>query len=247
MNGAIMNQPVRIVAALPSQPPPSNDFPRLPPSPLARITSRRLAGTILLAGLTALAARRGLPLEWNSIEAASALRHDATGAPAAGGAPTYVPGGQLALPADYRTWTFVGSSIGLSYSERGRDNGPGMFHRVYLEPRAYERYRATGAFPEKTVFVMEIYTSEQKGGPARAGFFEGERVAVEASVKDSATFSDGWAYFDFENGARSSAPAIPSESCFVCHRAHAADDNVFTQFYPMLRHVKSQNERFTGQ
>ena len=34
--------------------------------------------------------------------------------------PTYVPGQQLVLPADYRSWLFVGASIGLSYLGIGR-------------------------------------------------------------------------------------------------------------------------------
>ena len=34
------------------------------------------------------------------------------------------------------------------------------------------------------------------------------------------------------------AKAFPAESCNACHEASAADDFVFTQFYPVLRAAK---------
>ena len=69
---------------------------------------------------------------------------------------------------------------------------------------------------------------------ARQGFFSGDFVALEVALKDSERFDDGWAYFDLGKD-RASAAAKPSESCHGCHAAHGADDNVFVQFYPVLR------------
>ncbi len=57
------------------------------------------------------------------------------------------------------------------------------------------------------------------------------------ALKDSSRFEEGWAYFDFSNGKAESEPFAPHQ-CFSCHLDHAADDNVFTQFYPVLRRLK---------
>ena len=51
-------------------------------------------------------------------------------------------------------------------------------------------------------------------------------------------FPEGWAYFNFIRPGQSAAPtakAFPKEACWKCHQEHAASDNVFTQFYPVLR------------
>ena len=71
--------------------------------------------------------------------------------------PRYAEGKQLMLPEDYRSWVYVGASIGLSYSDAARDAGPGAFHHVYLQPEAYEQFKRTGKFPEKTILVMEVH------------------------------------------------------------------------------------------
>jgi hypothetical protein len=134
----------------------------------------------------------------------------------------------------------VGASIGLSYSDTGQDEGPGLIHRVYVQPEAADYFKEHGAFPTDTMFVLELYEPARNAMPARRGFYEGARVGIEASVRDPARFEGGWAYFDFENGARQFARPLPggpssTGTCFACHRDHAARDNVFTQFYPALR------------
>ena len=69
---------------------------------------------------------------------------------------------------------------------------------------------------------------------AEGGYFEGRRVGLEASVKDSRQ-KDGWACYGFENGALKSAKAFPDARCHSCHEAHGEVDSVFVQFYPNLR------------
>src|SRR5262249_42694489 len=65
--------------------------------------------------------------------------------------PKYTPDNLLVLPDDYRNWIFIGASIGLSYSEETKGDGPGLFHHTYTQPEAYQHYRRTGKFPEKTM------------------------------------------------------------------------------------------------
>jgi cytochrome P460 len=152
--------------------------------------------------------------------------------------PRYIGDKQLMFPEDYHTWVFVGASIGLSYSEAARDAGPGAFHHIYMQPEAYAHFQRTGQFPEKTMLVMEVHKPEQKVSINKQGYFEGDRVAVEVALKDHDKFEEGWAYFDFANGRKKEASAFPKNACWSCHNQHGADDNVFTQFYPVLRELK---------
>jgi hypothetical protein len=150
-------------------------------------------------------------------------------------APAYDATGALLRPQGYRKWIFVGASLGLSYSEGAAGAGPGTFHHVYLRPESYDAFRRTGRFADKTVLVLELHEAAQKVTPSRHGRFEGRRVALEAAVKDIARFPGGWAYFSFGDGSERTATAQPRARCFDCHRQHAKSDNVFVQFYPVLR------------
>ena len=160
--------------------------------------------------------------------------------PSSGSAPTPPPfsprfnGDALVQPTGYDTWPIVGSSLGLSYSGRP-DNGPGTFHRVYMNPSAYEAFKKTGQFPEGTTFVLESYEAQEKKSIAQGGYTEVARVGLDASVKDRSRYPDGWAYFNFDNGAAPTAKAFPDSRCHSCHLAHGEKDSVFVQFYPNLR------------
>lgn len=159
----------------------------------------------------------------------------------------YAEDGSLRRPADFRSWVFVGASLGLSYSPHKKEYGDQLFHNVYLDRRAYEHYVRTGQFPEKSMLAMSVYKQADKAeGPAKLqGSFEGEFVALEVAVKDSAQFEDGWAYFDFSGGDTQKETAQPfaRKDCFECHAEHAADENVFVQYYPILRRLKAAGEK----
>jgi hypothetical protein len=147
--------------------------------------------------------------------------------------PRYTAEGALRRPADVERWVLVGASLGLGYSD-ATDDGPGRFHRVYLEPGAYEHYLRTRRFRDGTMLALSIREATRRVPPSRAGWTEGELVALELAVKDPARFPGGWAYFDFGRDAPT-ASALPHERCAHCHARHAARDNVFVQFYPELR------------
>jgi hypothetical protein len=147
--------------------------------------------------------------------------------------PRYTPDGALIRPDGIESWILVGASLGLGYGEAA-GTPPGMFHRVYLEPSAYGRYRRTGRFPDGTMLALAVYLPAARVPPASRGWVEGESVGLEMAVKDAAR--GGWAYFGFEQDRPgATARAFPSEGCRQCHAAHAARDNVFVQFYPTLR------------
>lgn len=153
--------------------------------------------------------------------------------------PQYDSHGALIRPRDFETWVFVGSSTGLTYEPGIPTAGAGEFHDVYIRPESYREYVRTGKFPEKTVLVLALYPPEEKVSPAKGGYFEGDLEGMAAAVKDHQHFPEGWAYFNFGESGRlkDTATANPPSTCYSCHKQHAADDNVFVQFYPILRPI----------
>jgi len=164
--------------------------------------------------------------------------------------PEYDGEGQLKLPTDFRKWVFVGSSLGLSYFGDEKEISEQIFHHIYMQPEAYDAYVETGKFLEKTMLVMENYTAGSKDDNTAKGVVEGretfgtmhgqfedKRVGLEVALKDSETFEEGWAYFNFSarEGLKPVAKAFPKAACWNCHNSHGADDNVFIQYYPVLR------------
>jgi len=127
--------------------------------------------------------------------------------------PRYTVEGALLRPAEVERWILVGASLGLGYSD-ATDDGPGMFHRVYLEPTAYDHYLRTGRFRDGTTLALSIRRPTRRVPPSRAGWTEGNLAALELAVKDPARFRGGGVFR---------------------LRARCARDNVFVQFYPQLR------------
>ncbi len=152
----------------------------------------------------------------------------------------------LLRPEGYRQWVFVGSSLGLRYNPelpKPPSTNSQRFNNVYLNPTAFSEFTRTGKFPDGSVFILEIASAETKMEPGLQGSFQKDFVALEAAVKDSARFPDGWAYFSFDDGKgkrKDKADPFPRNDCFDCHHRTAATDHVFTQFYPMLRATPPQ-------
>jgi hypothetical protein len=154
--------------------------------------------------------------------------------------PHYDKSGALLLPDDYRSWTLVGASLGLSYSEAPSDHE--MFAHTLMEPTAYRHFVETGSFREGTMFALLLQGPGDKVLPARRGRFANEVHGVEMAVKDSGHVPEGWAYYGFGGMGgtiRSSATASPKSSCFSCHAEHASRDHVFLQFYPLLSEAEA--------
>jgi Cytochrome P460 len=160
-------------------------------------------------------------------------------------------GDSLIRPDGFERWVLAGASIGLGYSQPSGAQAAGatggLFHNVYIEPSAYEHYVRTGKFREKTMLAMTLYEPGQKVHPSKHGFFEGNFMALEVTLKDSERFPGSWAYFNFGKGGRGArAVALPRQGCQSCHAQNAADDNVFVQFYPTLRAVSTKFDRDKG-
>ena len=153
--------------------------------------------------------------------------------------PKYTKDGELLPPPNYRQWQFVGSNLGIGYNDPGETKRTETFKNIYIQPEAFQTYRSTGKFPEKTMLVMEVFSSGDKASPAKTGHFEEKFIGIETAVKDSSRFpTEKWAYYNFiasGGGARATAKAFPKDACWSCHAEHAKVDNVFVQFYPVLR------------
>lgn len=150
--------------------------------------------------------------------------------------------GKLQRPVDYRNWRFVSAGLGMSYGPAAQAaalTGHVMFDNVFVQPEAYDAFLRDRAWPEGTMFVLELRGSETQRPPNNRGYLQTGLHGIEVSVKDSARFKNRWAYFDFGMEAASATP-MPESACFACHKAHAAIDMTFVQFYPTLQQVPAR-------
>jgi hypothetical protein len=143
-------------------------------------------------------------------------------------------GNALMRPDGYRDWVLVGHAMGRDDSPHGPSAyGVEVSHNVYMAPATYREYSRTGKFPEGAMMVMEIASAETR--PDASPFTD-----LQASVKNTGRFPGGWGYFEFTAGGaqKASVEASPeSAGCRSCHEKHGGGDQVFTQFYPVLRVV----------
>jgi len=158
---------------------------------------------------------------------------------------------ELIRPTNYRSWVYVGTPVTPNDLNNGKAAFPEM-HNVYIDPTSYEAYKATGEFREGTVIIKELVSVGATSASSGKGYFEGEFLGLEASVKSKTDFPDepgNWAIFSFSNMKtgilKESAPAMPAASCVACHQQHAEDDYVFTQYYPILRAAKGVGANVT--
>jgi hypothetical protein len=156
-------------------------------------------------------------------------------------APKY-RGDQLIRPEGYRSWMFVGANYGMGYTEGGeKKESPATFHNIYIQREAFEAFQATGKFPDKTVLVMEVLRPGTNTSINKRGMFQDQFVGVEVALKDEGRYPEKWAYFNFIGaGGKALAEAKPfaKDRCWSCHNEHGAVDNVFVQFYPVLREAR---------
>ena len=157
----------------------------------------------------------------------------AAGAADAPGTPQFAADGKLIRPEGFRKWVFLSSGYGMSYSQGSSDHL--MFTNVFVTPSSYEYFEQHGNWPDKTMFVLEIYGSASKGSINQHGNYQSEFMGLDVEVKDEKRFADKWAYFNFDGNETSSTATKPSKNdCWKCHDQNAAVEHSFVQFYPEL-------------
>lgn len=151
-------------------------------------------------------------------EAPEAVRYDADG--------------KLLRPA-YREWVFLGAGLDMTYGSRAAAAQPDhhMFTNVFVNPVAYRAFVASGRWPDKTIFMLEVRHTGTDRRPNKAGLFQAEAVGLEAHVLDAA--KGGSRFYDFDDKT-AGTPLAATSSCNTCHAEHGAVDQTFVQFYPEL-------------
>src|SRR5215813_10465077 len=149
----------------------------------------------------------------------------------------YTADGKLKAPMGFRQWIYVGSSVTPNDLNGGQALFP-EFHSIYMDPESFAEYQKTGKYREGSVFIKELISVGAKEASSGKGYFMGDFLAIEVAIKDSKRFKNepgSWAYFSFDGKAHQKESALhPTASCNKCHEDDAAEDFVFSQFYPVL-------------
>jgi hypothetical protein len=138
----------------------------------------------------------------------------------------------MAVPADYRQWVFLTSSMDLNYTTTAAP-GHHMLDNVFVNPEAHKVFLATGTWPDKTVLIKENRMAESAGTLSKAGHFQADVMNLEIHIKNE-HFPGKWAFFVSDNGKADAKLRPQSANCYSCHQDHAAVDTTFVQFYPTL-------------
>ena len=148
--------------------------------------------------------------------------------------PQFTKDGKLIKPADYREWIFLSSGLGMTYGGGAPDAANPLFDNVFVNPPAYREFLKTGKWPDGTIFVLEVRSSDSNASINKAGHFQSAVNHMSAEVKDSSRFKDKWAFFPLSANANESSELPKSAGCQTCHGQHGAVENTFVQFYPTL-------------
>ena len=166
----------------------------------------------------------------------------------------YTTDGKLIRPAHgaWREWVYIGAIATPNALNDGSAPFP-EFHSVYMEPKTWEHYKKTGEFMEGAIIAKELSRVRAPDGAnddgstdevSGTGYFMGGYSGFEITVKSKEHYPNepgNWAYYTYGHHAppyAMTAPLAPAESCNACHKAAAAEDFVFTQFYPVLGAAK---------
>jgi hypothetical protein len=151
----------------------------------------------------------------------------------------FTPEGKLKKPEGYRKWVYVGTPLTPNALNGGEAPFPD-FHAVYIDPESYAHYEKTGEFRDGTVMIKELVGIGAKEATSGKGYFMGDFIGMEASIKDSKRFKDepgNWAFFTFGHHYPLKPEATKQNAavCNSCHQSSAKKDYVFSQYYPVLR------------
>jgi hypothetical protein len=160
--------------------------------------------------------------------------------------------GELQRPTGYREWVYVGTPVTPNDMNDGKAAFP-EHHNVYIDPKSWQHWKETGKFRDGTILIKELVSNGSKAAVSGAGYFQGEFIGLEATIKSkkhSPNEPGNWAYYSFSGKNHKTlaktAKAFPAKSCNSCHQASAADDFVFTQYYPVLSAGKGAGKKATG-
>ena len=163
-----------------------------------------------------------------------------------------IKNGQLQRPTGYREWIYVGTPVTPNDMNDGKAAFP-EFHNVYIDPKSWAHWKKTGSFREGSILIKELISVGSKSAASGKGYFMGNFLGLEATIKSKKRYPDepgNWAYYSFSTKdhktLKTSTAKFPTASCNGCHQASAAEDWVFTQYYPVLRAGKAAGDKGVG-
>src|SRR5436190_577384 len=139
---------------------------------------------------------------------------------------------QMAVPADYRQWVFLTSSLDLNYNTASAPDHH-MLDNVFVDPASYQVFLKTGTWPNRTVLIKENRMAETAGTLSKSGQFQVGVKNLEIHIKDEAR-PGKWAFFVSADGRAPGRLMPQGANCYSCHADHGAVDTTFVQFYPTL-------------
>ena len=148
--------------------------------------------------------------------------------------------GKLKQPEGYREWIYIGTPLTPNELNNGEARF-NEFHNVYIDPESFAHFQKTGQFRDGTIIIKELVRVGSKEAPSGRGYFMGDFAGLESSIKDVKRFKDepgNWAYFSFgerKYPLKKEAGKESTASCNSCHQSSADTDEVFSQYYPVLR------------
>ena len=144
--------------------------------------------------------------------------------------------GALIAPRDYRDWIFLTSGLNMNYGTGAPATGEDDFDNVFVDPVSWRVFKATGSWPQGTIFAKEGRHGQTKGSINQSGQFQaGAHTYLELHVR-AARFPTGWGFFEID-GDKPASLLPTSASCYACHQLHAAVQTTFVQFYPTAKPI----------
>jgi hypothetical protein len=157
-------------------------------------------------------------------------------------APAYAADGSMKLPENYREWIFLTSSLDMNYNDPAPVAGHSLFQNVFVNPTSYHAFLTTGAWPDKTTFILELRGADAHVNIDKRGQSQTTDLrAIEIHVKDEAKLPEKWGFYNFGKETTGKLIARPA-TCYSCHEGHAAVDTTFVQFYPTLFNIAKEKK-----
>ena len=163
--------------------------------------------------------------------------------PPAPDAPAYTADGAMKLPANYREWVYLTSGLDMNYNTAAPVAGHSVFDNVFVNPSSYRTFLATGSWPDKTTFILEIRGAENPISINKRGHTQSQDVhGEEIHVKDKGK----WSFYDLNPDGKTAKYLAPTETCYACHEAHGAVDTTFVQFYPTMMPIATEKKTLSA-
>ncbi len=139
--------------------------------------------------------------------------------------------GQLQRSTGYREWVYVGTPLTPNDLNSGKAAYP-EFHNVYIDPLSWVHWKTTGQFREGTIIMKELVGVGSKVAVSGNGYFQGDFVGLEATIKSKQLFPDepdGWEATWFDRGELAATSAARP---FVTVDIDLADVDEAKKTYP---------------